>query len=144
MVLEQLVQNRLFWSVLVAVVAAQGLKIALLVLKRRQRFFLADLVVTGGMPSSHSALVSSLALGIYLSEGFSALFFVAIVLALIVLRDSLGVRRTAGEEGQVLNELIKRSKLRLPNVHYSLGHTPAQVIVGVLIGIASACVVFLL
>lgn len=143
MVLEQLLQHKLFWSVLAAVVVAQGLKIALLILKRRQRFFLADLVVTGGMPSSHSALVSSLALSVYLGEGFSPLFFVAIVLALIVLRDALGVRRTAGEEGKLLNEVIKRSKLRLPRVHYSLGHTPAEVSVGVIIGLASAYVVFL-
>ncbi|HSU72981.1 MAG TPA: divergent PAP2 family protein [Candidatus Binatia bacterium] len=136
-----LANNPVFWSIVIAAVAAQGLKILLILFRHAQDFHLADLVVTGGMPSSHTALVSALALSAYLTEGFTTLFFVTLVLALIVIRDSLGVRRTVGEEGQVISQLITKAKLRIP-FHYSLGHTPLQVVVGAAIGIVSAIVAF--
>jgi len=63
-----------------------------------------------------------------------------LVIALIVLRDALGVRRTAGEEGKMINKLLKKVHLKLPKLHYSLGHTPLQVVVGVGIGIVSALI----
>jgi len=63
-------------------------------------------------------------------------------LAVIVIRDALGVRRTAGEEGKLLNRVIKATKLKLPPVHYSLGHLPKEVACGVAIGLASAIVLY--
>ncbi len=140
MVLAELARNELFWTLLAAVVVSQGLKFLNM---RIQRVPLSasDLAVTGGMPSSHTALVCGLTLILYLQSGFSAGFFIAFVLAVIVIRDALGVRRTAGEEGQALNTLIKRSKLRIPELHYARGHTPSQVVVGALIGLASAGIV---
>ncbi len=144
MVLDQLFQNAVFWSVLLAGALSQGTKILVLMLRHRQSFHPNDLVVTGGMPSTHSALVSALALITYLTEGFSALFFVTLVIAAIVLRDALGVRRSVGEEGKLLNQVIARSKLKLPRLHYSLGHTPMEVAVGVAIGLLSAGIAFAL
>ena len=101
-----------------------------------------DLVVTGGMPSSHSAFVVSLATIIYLEEGTSTVFAVSLVLALIVLRDAFGVRRTVGEEGHVINQILQKIKLKSTS-HFSLGHTPLQVLVGSLIGFAVAVLVHL-
>lgn len=66
------------------------------------------LVEPGGMPSSHSAFVTSLATGIGLREGFhSTLFALATVFALIVMYDASGVRRAAGKQARVLNAIIE-------------------------------------
>jgi len=128
-----------FYAIALSFVASQGLKILLFM--RKGRFCIEDIAVTGGMPSSHSAVVTALALSIFLTEGPTALFFTTLVLATIVIRDALGVRRTAGEEGQLLNEVIKKAKLKLPPVHYSLGHKPREVAVGIAIGLASALII---
>ena len=136
--------NNVFWAIVIAAVVAQGSKIILSVFLNNHSFHISDLAVTGGMPSSHSALVTSLALIVYLNEGFTTLFFVSIVLAGIVIRDALGVRRTAGQEGQILKQLIKRSKLKVSKLHFSLGHTPNQVLVGSIIGLASAALAFII
>lgn len=133
--------HRLFLACIAAGVIAQGLKIILLLSKKHQHFHLKDLVVTGSMPSSHSALVTALALGTLWLEGFSSLFLVSGVLAVIVIRDALGVRRTAGEEGKLLNAVIRKSHFKLPPVHYSLGHTPTEVAVGVVIGVLASFLV---
>jgi len=108
---------------------------------RKGQFHLEDLAVTGGMPSSHSAVVTALTLSIFLTEGPTPLFFTTLVMAVIVIRDALGVRRTAGDEGKLLNQVIKKAHLRLPPVHYSLGHLPREVAAGIAIGIVSSLVV---
>jgi len=65
------------------------------------------MIRTGGMPSSHSAMVSSLATGIALVEGVnSAVFDLAIVFALIVMYDASGVRRSVGIQAGILNKMI--------------------------------------
>ena len=139
---QELFSNKIFLALFISMAAAQAIKIILFVTKDKKPFYLKDLVVTGGMPSAHSALVTALAFSIYISDGLGALFFISAVFALIVIRDALGVRRTAGEEGKVLNELIKKSKLKIPAVHYSLGHKPKEVLVGVLIGFLAGFTVF--
>ena len=128
-------------AVIIALVLSQGTKIVRFIIVHRQRFVLADLVVTGGMPSSHSAIVTALVVSIFLTEGVSTLFVVSIVLAAITIRDALGVRRTAGEEGKFINRLINTLKLKVKPLHYSLGHTPIEVLVGVIIGLLSGLVV---
>ena len=138
-----MIQNPVFWAVLFASVIAQLLKIGLLVLKHRQTFRLADLFVTGGMPSAHSALVMGLVVSVYLTEGFSTLFVVSLVLTGITIRDAMGVRRTVGEEGRIIDEIIKRLKLKVPRYHYSLGHRPDEVLVGCVIGVLTAFAVVL-
>ncbi len=100
-----------------------------------------DLVVTGGMPSSHSAFVVSLATIIYLVEGTSTAFAISLVLALIVLRDAFGVRRTVGDEGLIINEIMSKLKFK-KKTHFAMGHTPAQVIVGSLIGFLGAIITY--
>ena len=122
-------------SVVLALIAAQGLKMLLIVARHRQRLQLEDVVVTGGMPSAHSATVTALCLSILWTEGWrSSIFVLSAVLALVVIRDALGVRRTAGEEGKTINSIIRLAHVRTPPVHYSLGHTPIEVAVGIAIG----------
>lgn len=131
-------QDTVLYSIVLSFILSQGLKILLFL--RHGNFHVKDLAVTGGMPSSHSAVVTALATSILLTQGLTPLFLTTVVLAVIVIRDALGVRRTAGEEGKLLNRVIKATKLKLPPVHYSLGHLPKEVAAGVAIGLASAIV----
>lgn len=100
------------------------------------------LVEPGGMPSSHSAFVTSLATGIGLREGFhSTLFALATVFALIVMYDASGVRRAAGKQARVLNAIIEdlnRRQLHPERLRELLGHTPFEVLIGALLGIVVA------
>ena len=133
--------NKVLWSVIAAGVFAQLLKILIFKFKHKQKFHINDLIVTGSMPSSHSALVTSLAISVYLTEGLSSIFILSAAFAVVVIRDAFGVRRTAGEEGKLLNELIKITKLKIPNLHYALGHKPKEVLVGAITGILVAVII---
>ena len=104
------------------------------------------LVGDGGMPSGHSATVSSLAVFTGLYYGFGTFqFAVAAILAIIVCHDAMGVRQEAGKQAMMLNEIIQILEAEdLPEVKLKelVGHTPLQVIAGILIGIANACFMY--
>ncbi|MBU0470289.1 MAG: divergent PAP2 family protein [Nanoarchaeota archaeon] len=132
--------NKIVLAVLLAGFGTQLLKLIIYFFKHKT-LSLHDLIVTGGMPSSHSAFVVSLTTIIYLEEGVTSVFVISLVLALIVLRDAFGVRRTVGEEGMVINQLLKKVKLKTRS-HFALGHTPLQVFVGSLIGLGTSLLVY--
>ncbi len=134
--------NKIALAVLAGGFGAQLLKL-LIFFFRHKSLSWHDLVVTGGMPSSHSAFVVSLTSIIYLEEGLSTAFVISLVLALIVLRDAFGVRRTVGMEGKQIEKLLKLHKLK-SKFHYSMGHTPLEVAVGAIIGLISSVAVFFL
>ncbi len=103
------------------------------------RFF----VSTGGMPSSHSALVGSLATGVGQIEGWSSPeFAIATIFAFIVMYDAAGVRQAAGKQARILNQImeqiIKHEDFSEEKLKELLGHTPIQVIVGLIVGILSS------
>jgi len=93
----------------------------------------------GGMPSSHAALVTSLATMVYLADGFSATFGVSVILAIIVIRDAFGFRGYLSEHARILNKLIKDlpddEEYKYPVAEETIAHTWAQLIVGGLLGI---------
>lgn len=97
------------------------------------------LVETGGMPSSHSATVTSLMTAVGISEGLSSpIFAVVFVFSIIVMYDAAGVRRAAGKQASILNQLINSNQVHVDtNVKLKelLGHTPVQVIVGGVYGV---------
>lgn len=105
----------------------------------------------GGMPSGHSATVSSLAVicGLICGTG-SAQFAISAILAIIVCHDATGVRWETGKQAQLLNELVEAfndlSKDALPEVKLKefVGHTPVQVLAGILIGVANAFVMYVI
>lgn len=134
--------NKVALAVLLAGFGAQLLKLIIFFFRHKSLTW-HDLVVTGGMPSSHSAFVISLVTIIYLEEGLSTIFVVSLVLALIVLRDAFGVRRTVGMEGKQIEKLLKLNKIK-SKFHYSMGHTPLQVVIGAGIGLAVSLLVFFL
>jgi len=132
--------NKIALAVLVGGFGAQLLKLIIYFFRHKSLSW-HDLVVTGGMPSSHSAFVVSLASIVYLEESLSTAFIISLVLALIVLRDAFGVRRTVGMEGKQIEKLLKLHKLK-SKFHYSMGHTPLEVVVGAAIGLVSSLLVF--
>lgn len=94
------------------------------------------------MPSSHAASVAALSTAVGLNEGFrSTLFGVTLFFSLIVMYDAAGLRRAAGHHAAVLNRLIEehfRDQSETQRLMELLGHTPLEVLVGALLGVASA------
>jgi len=104
---------------------------------------------TGGMPSSHSSLATSLAMSIGLYEGFdTTLFAVSAVLALVVMHDAQGIRRAAGLQAEAINFLF--SKLENQGIKFDtklkelLGHRPIEVMAGAILGLIVTAMAFLL
>ena len=123
---------------------AQILKM-LVALFQGKGFDLRYLVSSGGMPSSHSSIVTALATTIGILRGFGSVEFgISFILASIVLYDSAGVRQAVGEQSAVLNRIVHEIRLRQPftkleaDLRELIGHTPFQVIIGALLGIAFA------
>ena len=133
--------NKILLAVILAGFGAQVLKLILYWFRHKSLSW-HDLIVTGGMPSSHAAFVVALVTIIYLEEGTSTAFAISLVLAFIVLRDAFGVRRTVGEEGLLLTTILKKLKIK-SKTHFAFGHTPWQVLVGAVLGLLCAVFVFL-
>jgi len=100
---------------------------------------------SGGMPSSHSAIVTALATTTGMVIGFdSAVFGISAILASIVLYDAAGVRQAVSEQATVLNRIVREIRLREPltkieaDLRELIGHTPFQVLVGASLGIIFA------
>ena len=140
--MDLVLANRPLVAAAVAWATAQVLKLVIYSLVER-RLNLGLLFDTGRLPSAHSAFVTGLATAIGASEGLdSTLFALAFVLAAVVMYDALSLRREAGKHADVLNELLMIDTIREALSHRAiplrelLGHTPLEVLVGTLIGIA--------
>ncbi len=98
----------------------------------------------GGMPSSHTALVISLAISVAFQEGAdSAAFALAFVLAAVVIYDALGVRRETGRQSEVLNQiitemLVEGKPITEKQLKELVGHTPVEVLGGLIVGVTIA------
>lgn len=115
-------------------------------LVKTKKFNFKRILGAGGMPSSHSAVVTNLATMIGKSEGLdSSIFALSLIFALVVMYDAAGVRRAAGKQAKVLNKIIETPGLTNVQVQEklleALGHTPFQVIVGAAIGIVVGLIV---
>jgi len=150
--LKSLFFNKIFLSTVVSLCTAQFLKLFfyLFTTKKKKKWDAIETVIwrTGGMPSSHSAVVCSLATAIGIHEGISSTFFIlSLVFALVVLRDSVGVRRAAGLQAKALNNLGKQITKFTGQEFHSVkeiqGHTPLEVLVGSCLGILISVVFFI-
>jgi len=95
-----------------------------------------DFVQSGGMPSSHSSFMVSIATVVGISQGIkSAIFAIVASVTAIVIYDSLGVRRTTGDQTEAILELSKYNRPTKVIIHNSRGHNIAEVIVGCLVGL---------
>ena len=136
--------NKISDIVLVALIAAQALKVVFALFTEKRLNF-HRFLDTGSMPSSHTSSVVSLATAVAIKEGLdSTLFTISLVLAIVVMYDATGVRRAAGKQAAVLNKIadnIKKKEghvLLEKNLKELLGHTPLEVLGGAILGIAVA------
>lgn len=146
---------------LIAILVAQVVKIPIAYFSGSMRTSVKLVVSTGGMPSSHSAAVSALITGIGLHYGLDSPYLaIALVFGIIVMYDSMAVRRQSGEQGIVIEQLIKElEKRKIMNeiifndpddneemtidemvVNKYLGHKPTEVFAGVLTGVTTAII----
>lgn len=140
----ELLQNRILICALAGWTIAQILK-TLIHLLFTKKFVAERLVGSGGMPSSHSATVCALATATCIEYGAAGYeFALALILAIIVMYDAIGVRRETGIQARVLNEMIQvfadmgsdmspQDKLK-----EFVGHNPLQVLIGAILGISIA------
>jgi uncharacterized protein len=147
-VLRALTGNPVLFIGLIAWALAQFLKVPIFyIMYKRLNWGLW--FSSGGMPSSHSALVTSVMLSIGLYEGFNtSLFALSFILAMIVVYDAAGVRREAGRHAEkiniLINELFSGHPISDKQLKEVIGHTPAQVIAGVILGLGTAVIYFLI
>ena len=124
----------LFWSLL-SCLLAQFFKIIFNFFTTGEIRF-GIMFETGGMPSSHSALITGAASGIGCELGFdSPVFALSVAIALIVMYDASGVRKSAGIQAAEINNLSKKLDPKSEvNLKETLGHTKVEVLVGSLLG----------
>jgi acid phosphatase family membrane protein YuiD len=137
-VLKQLLANNAVWVSILSWFIAQLIKVITVIIRDKKVDF-TRFIGNGGMPSSHTAFIISLAVVIGKIDGFnSTQFAIALAIALIVMVDAAGIRRAAGMQAKVLNELIfstdhkVKSDVQLKEL---LGHSPLEVFMGALLGI---------
>jgi acid phosphatase family membrane protein YuiD len=136
--MAELLANRVLMAALLAWTLAQAIKVPLNYALHREWDW-GLILSSGGMPSSHTALVTGVSIAIGLQEGFaSPLFAIAGIVAMIVIYDATGVRRHAGDHARVLNlmidELLTGHPLAEKELKEVLGHTPREVVGGLLLG----------
>lgn len=148
-----IISNQILISAFISWFFAQFLKIIIELLKRKKyktkEFILRALFGTGGMPSSHSASVTAIAVSTGIISGFdSPLFALAFIFVFIVIRDATGVRLSSGRQAEALNrviDVVKKSETsELTKIKEVKGHTPLECFVGVLIGLLVSLGFFLL
>lgn len=139
MVSHSVFDNRVLVAAFFAWALAQISKILYELICQR-RLIISRLVSSGGMPSSHSALVTGLATATGRALGVtSPIFAIAVVLASIVMYDAAGVRRAVSIQARILNQMIEEafqgSPMAEKRLRELIGHTPVQVFVGALLGL---------
>lgn len=132
--------NRVFWACLLSWFLAQAAKVVLCrVLEKKWDF--KRFLGLGGMPSSHSSVMCTLAVSAGIMRGFGSLEFVmSTVMALVVMTDASGVRREAGQHARILNKILQEMKendngITFDTLKELLGHSPFEVAVGALLGV---------
>ncbi len=142
---EVLLFNPILLAALLAWAIAQILKVLIEFMILR-RWNWALIFQAGGMPSSHSAMVSAASLMIGLQIGFdTAVFAVSAILAMIVIYDATGVRRESGKQAVLINSIIEElTKGKIPpqeKLKEVLGHTPGEAVLGTTLGLLLALLV---
>jgi len=147
--MTEILDNRVLWTAIIANVVAQVLKV-FIVLINEKRWKPGRAFETGGMPSSHTATVTALIVGIGISKGWDSILFAAVaVYGYIVIYDATNVRRAAGDQATVLNQLVSTfenafdEKSRPQALKTLLGHSYLQAFVGALVGIITGLISFL-
>lgn len=126
-----------FYPLIAAITAMLTSQIIKIILTKRSSQKSAALTQAGGMPSSHSALITAATLSIGLNDGFnSSIFFISVVLSLVVIYDARGIRHTVGKHAKLLNKELSISKSN--KLDEQVGHTLPEISVGIGIGLMIA------
>ena len=138
--MKELLTNKWLWIPLATWLLVQIFKLIVEIFSAKDRKInFKRILGAGGMPSSHTACITSLATSIGMSEGFgSPLFALASVFCFIVMYDATGVRRSAGKQAAILNKMMENDgTLNMQEKLVELiGHSPFEVFVGAIVGIA--------
>lgn len=142
-----LLTNYTLMAGLIAWGLAQAIKVPLEYVQTRQWNWVL-LFRAGGMPSSHSALVTAIAYAAGLFSGFDQpVFALAVAVAMVVVYDATGIRRQAGKHASLINAMIEDlasgHPLKGEQLREVLGHTPLEALAGVLLGLVIAQLVWL-
>ncbi len=149
-IINALLQNDILIVGLISWFAAQVIKTVIYAAVNRELRF-ERLMGDGGMPSAHSATVTSVALSAGFTAGWaSPVFAVAAILAIVVMHDAMGVRRETGKQAQVINSMMLTfEQLGAPDIPVEVklkelvGHSPLQVFFGMLLGVVVSLIYFL-
>lgn len=144
--MKDLLSNKILIITLVVWAIAQTIKVIFGVI-REKRFNFKWFIGTGGMPSSHAAGATALATTCGIQEGFGSVYFaLAVVFALVTMFDAQGVRRSAGQQAAILNQIVDdiywRGKLENTRLIELIGHSPFQVFIGAILGGSLACLLY--
>ena len=144
--MSELLSNKPLIAAIIAWALAQLIKVILDSVFSR-KLSLKSLVASGGMPSSHSSLVSALTTVIGLQYGLGSVYFaIAAVLSMVVMYDAFNVRRAAGEQAKAINKIFKAlmennfiaDEKAMKEI---LGHSPLQVLAGFFLGLITGFIV---
>ena len=143
--LQKVINNKFLYVPLIVWFFIQSFKV-IYELATTKKFNFKRIIGAGGMPSSHTAVVTTLAAMVGKSEGFDTpIFAMALIFSLVVMYDAAGVRRAAGKQARLLNKIVETPGLSGVEVQERLvevlGHTPLQVLVGAAIGITVGLIV---
>jgi uncharacterized protein len=140
--LSDLIHNQILIIAVCTWVFAQMIK-TVVILVQEKRLDWSYMISSGGMPSAHAATVCSLATSIAMIQSMRSVYFaIAVVLAVIVMYDAAGVRQSVGQHSAFLNKLVKEFSFKATHLEREeafrefIGHTPFQVLIGALLGIA--------
>ena len=151
-IIKDIFSNHMILAPIIAWAVSQILK-TLTYLIVEKEFVFKRIISDGGMPSAHSATVISLAVMCGWTQGFdSAAFAIAMILAVVIMRDAVGVRRESGINASAIKQLADKSNKELSEgeapietnkLKVLVGHTPLQVACGCIVGIA-VCILYIL
>ena len=141
-VFNEIWRSRILLSCILAWALAQAVKTIIQAALHKRFSIRAALTSLGGMPSSHAAFVTALFSSVYIAEGISTSFVIALAFGLVTLRDAVGIRLAAGNQAKILNEMLATTRSNYRPLPDNLGHKPAEVFAGVLTGIATVALVY--
>ena len=138
----QIISNKIVQAGVWSWIAVNLLKIIIYSIKQKKLDFSIALR-TGNMPSSHTATIIGITAMIYFMEGLSNLFFYAVFIAIFIMYDSISLRKQVGDQSVIMIELLRTRAFsniaRKYKLKKYLGHRKLEVLVGIIVGIAVAC-----
>ena len=129
----------------ISLIVSQIIKFIIESIKHRKLCFKRLFAGSGGMPSTHSSFVSSLATSVYFEVGAtSILFAITLVFSLVIIYDSMGVRYEAGKQAEVLNDIVEKMNFpkNIKELKEKVGHKPIEVLCGVIVGMTTALLLY--